>query len=637
MRRLHVRSASLVTALVLVLALIPAFQVTAAAVDDTGQVAAAVTPSAANAACAGEDVFYDPGSGEDIIVPTGYKVDVFARDLNFPTGLAFMGTENGADDFNVLIVESGTGLPGQCNNNTAKAWGGKLSATNPFTPDLLVLDGQGKTIGKPLFKPTSADPAQNTGYQPDGPALGLAFEHATGGHLFAADSNQGIRGAPGSGNNTSRIMSADLGTGKLSPFIVGLPTGDHPTEMLQVKGSWLYWSQGSATNSGVTGHDNGAGGNQHDIACQNIKLSDNVFDSGDAHKTSGYSNHGVARPGANVPAFEDATQKGMCTGAILRAQIHAAHPEKTIQPFSWGYRNPFGLRFAPTDHALQGGLFVTVNGEDERGARPTNGAPDRLELAQMNPDGSPDYHGWPDRFGDLASTQSVFDPKGGPADDVCGPPLMPVFNAAGCAANVKARSTPVRSVLAYPPQPPTAPLAVEPADVAAVQPDFAPNSFVQGVVKRGAALVGREGDFGFSPENGNPGEGHDIQLVNFSAPGKPLQLQLSKFAFNCPKANQAHNLDGSAACKQNPADLGSADVGGDQAFSSKLHGINRPIGVWFGPDGALYLVDYGAVRDFGQSDPNTKFTNSADAPLVQIPHTGVIWRITRTGGAEGGD
>jgi hypothetical protein len=28
-------------------------------------------------------------------------------------------------------------------------------------------------------------------------------------------------------------------------------------------------------------------------------------------------------------------------------------------------------------------------------------------------------------------------------------------------------------------------------------------------------------------------------------------------------------------------------------------------------DGALYLVDYGAVRDFGQSDPNTKFTNSA--------------------------
>ena len=45
MRRLHVRSASVVTALVLVLGLIPAYQVTAAAVDDTDQVEAAVTSS----------------------------------------------------------------------------------------------------------------------------------------------------------------------------------------------------------------------------------------------------------------------------------------------------------------------------------------------------------------------------------------------------------------------------------------------------------------------------------------------------------------------------------------------------------------------------------------------------------------
>src|SRR5262249_15916388 len=152
-------------------------------------------------------------------------------------------------------------------------------------------------------------------------------------------------GAPGGGNNTSRIMTASLSSGKLSPFIVGLPTGDHPTEMLQVKDSFLYWSQGSATNSGVTGHDNGGGGNQHDIACQDIKLSNNRLDSGDGHLTSGYSNHGVSRPGTSVKAFEDATVKGMCTGAVLRAQIHAASPEKTIQPFSWGYRNPFGIRF----------------------------------------------------------------------------------------------------------------------------------------------------------------------------------------------------------------------------------------------------------------------------------------------------
>ena len=61
-----------------------------------------------------------------------------------------------------------------------------------------------------------------------------------------------------------------------------------------------------------------------------------------------------------MPAFEDATARGMCTGAILRAPLNGSF----VQPFSWGYRNPFGLRFAPRDHALQGGLFVTENGED---------------------------------------------------------------------------------------------------------------------------------------------------------------------------------------------------------------------------------------------------------------------------------
>jgi hypothetical protein len=41
------------------------------------------------------------------------------------------------------------------------------------------------------------------------------------------------------------------------------------------------------------------------------------------------------------------------------------------------------------------------------------------------------------------------------------------------------------------------------------------------------------------------------------------------------------------------------------------------------------IVDYGAVRDFGRSVPASKFRNPANAPLVQIPGTGVIWKISR--------
>ena len=67
----------------------------------------------------------------------------------------------------------------------------------------------------------------------------------------------------------------------------------------------------------------------------------------------------------------------------------------------------------------------------------------------------------------------------------------------------------------------------------------------------------------------------------------------------------------------------------EQAFVQRngIHAFNRPTNVRFGPDGCAWVPDYGAVRDFGQSDPASKFVGAANGPLVQIPGTGVIWRI----------
>ena len=568
-------------------------------------VAALAADVVASPVCPKETVFFNPGNGEDIALPKGFKIEVFAKGLNFPTDVAFLGDK---DKFSVLVLESGTGLPGRCNDNTKVPGVGKFAANNPFTPDILIFDQHGHKVAGPIGKPTMS----GGGFQPDGPAIGLSFENGRrGGTLFATDSNQGVRGAPGTGNNTSRIVKVNTATGVVDVVIKGLPTGDHPTEQILVKDGWLYWSQGSATNSGVTGLDNGAGGNQHDIACQQITLSDNLFSSilpdGTKVLTSGYSNFGVTRPGAVVPAFEGATSKGMCTGAILRAKISNA--QNTIEPVAWGYRNPYGIRFAPKDHPLKGQLMISENGEDERGARPVNNAPDRLGIARQNPDGTPEFHGWPDRFGFLVSTQRVFNPLGIGGDDPA-------------ATGGKT----VRDVLSFPPQPPIAPLALEPADVAAVGLDFVPKSFVGGVVKQHAVLVSREGDFGFSPANGNPEAGHDVELVNFTKLGHPHELKLSRFAFNC-KGSQGHDPDGSPTC--------SGET--EQAFAAMLRGINRPTTIRFGPDGAAYLVDYGAVRDPGNSDPDSKVLDPADLPLVQFPGTGVIWKITRIGGGGGGD
>ena len=222
---------------------------------------------AANPVCPNEHVYYNPGDGEDIVVPRGYKVEVFAKDLNFPTDVAFLGDKH---NFRVLVLESGTGLPSRCNDNTKVPGIGKYDRGNPFTPGLLIFDRNGRRLAGPLGKPTAA----GGGFQPDGPAIGLSFEHDTsGGTLFATDSNQGVRGAPGAANNTSRIVRVNINSGAVTPVITGLPTGDHPTEQIVVKDGWLYWSQGSATNAGVTGHDNGGGGNQHDIACEQVTLS----------------------------------------------------------------------------------------------------------------------------------------------------------------------------------------------------------------------------------------------------------------------------------------------------------------------------------------------------------------------------
>ena len=269
-------------------------------------------------------------------MPRGYKVEVFARDLNFPTDVVFLGNRH---DFKVLVLKSGTGLPGRCNNNAAVPGIGRFDPRNPFTPGLSIFNDRGRRLAGPLGKPT----ASGGGFQPDGPAIGLSFEHDTqGGTLFASDSNQGVRGAPGDANNTSRIVRVNVNTGAVTPVITGLPTGDHPTEQIVVKDGWLDWSQGSATNAGVTGHDNGGGGNQHEIACERMTLSRKRWDSGDGHKTSGYSTMARRRPGTLVPAFESAHAAGMCDGAILRAKIGTNDPVSTMEPLAWGYRTRTG-------------------------------------------------------------------------------------------------------------------------------------------------------------------------------------------------------------------------------------------------------------------------------------------------------
>jgi hypothetical protein len=241
-----------------------------------------------------------------------------------------------------------------------------------------------------------------------------------------------------------------------------------------------------------------------------------------------------------------------------------------------------------------------MDGADERGVRPSSNAPDELHLGRQNPDGSPDYHGLFDRYGGLPSSQAVYNPVGGPNDDVCPPP----FSQATCLANLlAANAIPIRDVLALPPQQITGPLANEGADSSFTGIDFVPDAFVGGPVQPGAVLYSLEGDFGFSPPNSDDPAaeiGHEVKLINFNQlPDTPLALRIQRFAHNTPPG-QAFVQDG-------------------------VNGFNRPLNVRFAPDGCAYVPDYGAVRDLSA---DSHFVGPpANGPLLQIPGTGVIWKI----------
>jgi glucose/arabinose dehydrogenase len=588
-----------------------------------------------NAACPGEEAIFSPGSGQDILVPPGYRVEVFASGLDFPTGIAFSGN---ARRFEVFVTEAGTGVPGRCNGAVFfKANAPTVpDSQNPFLPQVRVFDQDGNRL-RVLARATSVEARESPSFL-HAPTIGLALERDFhGGRLFVTDSMQGVRGTTGP-KDSSRIVEVDARFGTVSELIVKLPTGDHPTEQPTVKEGFIYWSQGSVTNAGVIGHDNGGTNctasptpagcpgpdlvTQHEIPCQDVVLSGHNFDSGDGHVTGGFLPHGVpGSAGQMVPAFSGAQQMGMCTGAILRARIGdlrplppgGVQPVGTVEPVSWGYRNPFGLRFAPDGHQLAGGLLVSENGEDRRGPRPVLNAPDRLHVVPKKVTrGGLDFHGWPDQFGFLDSTQRLFIPDGGGGD----------FPPATAGQTVQ-------HLLQVPPQKPVAPLAIIPADVAAVGLDFVPGEFAGAgnpgnTVEKGDALVTREGDFGFEPGNGNPIEGHDILRVNFLKDGG---IVLERFAFNCRAGNQVTDRDGRRRCTE-PANQAFAE----STPASPLHGINRPVDGKFGPDGAFYLVDFGITRDGGQSTPASAVVNPANRPIVQIPRTGVIWKVSRIGG-----
>jgi glucose/arabinose dehydrogenase len=304
-----------------------------------------------------------PIQAADIAVPVGYRIAPVATALTFPAGVAF-------DDMGqVYVVEAGYSY--------GETW---------TTPRLLhvVSDRPPSVIA--------------TGGR-NGPWTGVTFHQ---GAFYVAEGGE-LEGG--------RILRIDL-HGSITPLVEGLPSlGDHHTDgpVVGLDG-FLYFGQGTATNSAVVGEDNAKFGwlarhpSFHDIPCKDITLAGQNFGSSNPVQQDASAR---VTTGAYV-AFGTPTSSGQvirgqvpCNGAILRLPLHGG----PLEVVAWGFRNPFGLAFAP-----DGRLYVTENGYDDRGSRPVWGAADHLWVVTPGT-----WYGWPDFSGHMPLTREEFKPPGKPS------------------------------------------------------------------------------------------------------------------------------------------------------------------------------------------------------------------------------
>jgi len=282
-------------------------------------------------------------NANDVALYPGYKIEPVANGFTFPTACAF------DDEGRLYVIEAGYSY--------GEVWG---------EPKLIRVDANGN-------KTVIATGPRN------GPWSGITFHD---GAFYVAE------GGEMEGGRILRITK----DGKITALITDLPSvGDHHTNGPVIKDGYIYFGQGTATNSGVVGPDNADFGwlmrkkEFHDVPCNDITLAGVNYtspnplteDPNDQATTGPYSPFGK-------PATDGQVIKGKipCTGAIMRIPLAGGAPEVV----AWGFRNPFGLALS-TD----GRLFVTENGYDERGSRKVWGTGDVLWEIKTGT-----WYGWPD-------------------------------------------------------------------------------------------------------------------------------------------------------------------------------------------------------------------------------------------------
>lgn len=410
-----------------------------------------------------------PVQPADIVLPEGYKIEVVSTGLNFPTGITF--DEQG----NAYVIEAG------------------YSYGEIYTkPRLLKIDNN------------TGQPTELAQGGKNGPWTAVDYHK---GNFYVSE------GGTAEGGKILKITPS----GEITKLIGDLPGyGDHHTDGVTVgPDGYIYFGQGTATNSAVVGKDNADFGwlkrkkDFHDIPCEDIILA------GENYETENVLSEDKEKvlTGAFVP-YGTKTTKGQvikgalpCNGAIMRMPLEGG----PLELVAWGFRNPFGLAFSP-----QGKLYVTDNGYDTRGSRPVFGAGDLLWSVKDKA-----WHGWPDFSGEDSLSGEHF----------------------------KARSIQPKSLLLKKPNAPPKPAAIFGVHSSANGFDFSRNSSFGNV---GDAFVAQFGDMAPNVGNVYAPVGFKVVRVDVKT-GEILDFAVNKGLTNGPASHQkSGGLERPVDAKFNP-------------------------------------------------------------------------------------
>lgn len=283
---------------------------------------------------------------EDVLLPQGYNAEVLVTDLTFPTAMTF--DENGIP----YVIEAGYSY--------------------------------GEVFLEPRLLKIAQDGSITTIYKggKNGPWNGITYHD---GFFYVVEGGQ-LKGG--------KILKINK-DGRARALVENLPSlGDHHTNGPVVKDGYVYFGQGTATNSGIVGLDNAEFGwlyryeDFHDIPCKDIVvnalnnktknvLTDNPDDVAITGPFSPYGN--PVEPNQSIEG------KIPCNGAVMRVPVDGGD----LELLAWGFRNPYGMAVAP-----DGEIYITENSYDVRGSRPVWGTGDILWKLEKDK-----WYGWPDYNG----------------------------------------------------------------------------------------------------------------------------------------------------------------------------------------------------------------------------------------------